>query len=321
MSGKPVFNPSEHLMKKHEGRNYSTQAVLDELEKRFDKALASSDERFTEKNLIYFTLNYNLDYLDLFFYCIKSIVDKDNKDKFDFLVICPPVFERIIREIMYDKKIKLNGFNLYFFHVPEATDGIDASMNKLKIHQWKYINHYGKVLFLDADILARKPVSELFDLDLDSNIFYSAIHTMGKAQNLHNSKFHKITNYSSLRLTMFRDMQLTVFNAGQFLFVNSKRMLHHLYNVEWLSRAWPDEFFFEQSFLNHYFNYFYLSDTSTLNDKVKFVAVHLWDKGDGEKAEKPDPNIIHFAGHACDASKKIEYIKEFDSELIPNLYV
>ena len=321
MSGKPVFNPSENLMKKHEGRNYSTQAVLDELDKRYEQTEQSSDQPFSKKNLIYFTLNHDLEYLQLFLYCIKSIAYKDIKDKFDFLIICPPAFEQIIKEVIYDKKIDLNNFELYFFHVPEANDGIEASMNKLKIYQWKYIHYYGKVLYLDADILARKPVSELFNLNLDRNIFYSAIHTQGRDVKLHNNKFHRITSYGPERMQYFKDLNLTVFNAGQFLFVNSKRMLHHFYNVDWLARAWPEEFFFEQSFLNHYFNYFYISDTHTLYDKVKFVAVHWDERGDFEAQQKPDFSLIHFTGHACDANKKLEYMRRHTPELIPNLYV
>lgn len=314
MSSKPTFNPSFNLLRKHEGRNYSEGKVLKELNERFAATFNSSNEPMGKKNLVYFTLNHSLEYIDLFFYCIRSIVNKDDASKFDLLVICPLSFEKIITELIYDRRIDLKGFNLLFYHVPEARDGIEASMNKLKICQWPHITYYGKVLFLDVDILAKEPIGELFDLQLDSDKFYSAIHNV--SDHLHHTKFHKLVDYDLRKMNEFRDKRIYAFNAGQYLFVNSLRMMHHIHNVAWVSQAWPGEYFFEQSFLNHYFNWFAISDVHLLDPYVKFVAVHLWDKGDFTHPKKSNYSIIHFAGHACDAARKIQYIKNFNPELI-----
>lgn len=304
------------LLRTNEGINYSKEAVLEELNERFKYALNLSSEPVGEKNLVYFTLNHSLEYIDLFFYCIRSIVNKDYNDKFDLLVICPHVFEKIINELINDRGIDLRGFNLFFHYVPEAVDGVEASMNKLKIYQWKHINEYGKVLFLDVDILAKEPVSELFDLHLDPDKFYSSIHRA--SDHLHNTKFHKLVDYNLGKMNEFRDKGIYAFNAGQYLFVNSLRMLRHMCNVDWLTTVWPGEYFFEQSFLNHYFNWFAISDVHLLERYVKFVAVHLWDRGNADQGYKLTYSIIHFAGHACDARKKISYIRTFNPELITN---
>jgi hypothetical protein len=53
-----------------------------------------------------------------------------------------------------------------------------------------------------------------------------------------------------------------------------------------------------------------------LDRHVKFVAVHLWNKGDFAQQYRLSYSIIHFAGHACDARKKIEYITHFHPDLI-----
>jgi hypothetical protein len=123
-------------------------------------------------------------------------------------------------------------------------------------------------------------------------------------------------DYDLFKMTEFRDRGIYAFNAGQYLFVNNMRMLHHMYNVDWMTRAWPGEYFFEQAFLNHYFNWYYLSDVHLLDRHVKFVAVHLWNKADLTQQYRLSYSIIHFAGHACDAGKKIEYITHFHPDLI-----
>lgn len=314
MFNNPPVNPSLQLLRKNEGRSYSEDLVLKELNERFAETFNSSNEPMGEKNLVYFTLNHSLEYIDLFFYCIRSIVNKDDASKFDLLVICPPVFEKIITELIYDRGIDLKGFNLLFHHVPEAKDGIEASMNKLKIYQWSHIVNYGKVLFLDVDILAKEPIGTLFDLQLNPDKFYSAIHNA--SDHLHHTKFHKLVDYDLSKMNEFRDKGIYAFNAGQYLFLNSLRMMHHMYNVDWMTRAWPGEYFFEQAFLNHYFNWFAISDVHLLDPYVKFVAVHLWDKGDFAHPKKLNYSIVHFAGHACDAHKKIQYIRNFNPELI-----
>jgi lipopolysaccharide biosynthesis glycosyltransferase len=187
-------------------------------------------------------------------------------------------------------------------------------MNKLKIYQFKGIKQYGKVLFLDVDIIAKESVSELFNLELDPNKLYSAIHRA--SDHLHSTKYHKLVDYDLAKMNEFRDKGIYAFNAGQYLFVNSARMMRHMYNVDWLSRAWPGEYFFEQAFLNHYFNWFCISDVHLLDRYVKFVSVHLWDKANIVNQYKLSYSIIHFAGHACDAAKKIDFIRQFHPDLI-----
>jgi lipopolysaccharide biosynthesis glycosyltransferase len=307
-------NPSLDLMRKNEGRLYSEEAVLNELNERFTNTFNSSVVPLGKKNLVYFTINYNKDYIDLFLYCLKSIVNKDEPDAFDLLVICPLSFENIINELIDDRSIDLKGFNLLFHTVDVAKDGIEASMNKLKIYQFKNINDYGKVLFLDVDIMAAEPISELFALELNPNIFYSAIHNA--ADHLHDTKFHKLVDYDLAKMNEFRAKRIYAFNAGQYLFVNSLRMLQHIHNVDWLSSAWPGEYFFEQSFLNHYFNWYGISDVHLLDSHVKFAAVHLCNEVNFAYPYILSYSIIHFTGHACDARKKIEYIKHFHPDLI-----
>lgn len=314
----PKTIPSSHppllLIRKNEGIKYAKRDVLNELNKRFNNTFYYSSEPLGKKNLVFFTLNYNIDYIHLFLYCLRSIINKDKHDAFDLLVICPIRFELLINDFIAESRIDLKGFNLMFHYVDEAKDGVEASMNKLKIYQFKDINLYGKVLFLDSDIIAKEPISELFNLELDAGKFYSAIHRA--SDHLHSTKYHSLIDYDLFKMNEFRDKGIYAFNAGQYLFVNSARMMSHMYNVDWLTRSWPGEYFFEQAFMNHYFNWFCISDVHLLDRSVKFMAVQLWDKADIASQYKLSYSIIHFAGHACDAAKKIDFIRQFHPDLI-----
>lgn len=316
MTGKHLANSSYVFIRTNADSIYTESVVLETLKDKYEAAVKYSNTPIGKKNLVYFTLNYNLEYIDLFIYSLKSIVNKDTPEQFDVLVICPPLFEDRINELIDANGIDLKGFNLLFYSVPESVDGVCASMNKLNIYRWERIHEYGKVLFLDADVLANKPLSTLFDLQLDPDKLHAAIHI--PSDNLHNTKYHKLLNYDLAKMNEFRDKGVYAFNAGQYLFVNSLKMLNHFYNVDWLSTAWPGEYFFEQSYLNHYFNWYCISDVHLLNPHVKFVAVHLWDKGGAINQSKTDYTIVHFAGHACDAAKKMEYIRTFNPELLSN---
>lgn len=300
------INPSINLVRTNSGRNYSTEDVLKELERKYNKAKSLSYLTLGEKNLVYFTINGDNKYLELFDYCLRSLIKNNNRDDFDVLVICPVEYAEVIKGRNYD-------LNIYFHNVPFTDDGVRASMNKLLIHQWEGIINYRRVLFLDVDILCCGSLKAIFNTGINVDLFYSAIHDAH--QRLHNLVFHKLVNYKEDKLKEFADNDIYAFNAGQFMFANSLRMQAHMYNVDWLSRAWPDKFFFEQSFLNHYFNWYGLSDTKYLSNVIRFEAVQRNAPG-MFKDKIPNPLLIHFAGHACDAQKKMEFIEKHYPELI-----
>lgn len=308
-------NPSIKLVKKHKELSYPTTPVLDELKNRFDKSITLSNEPLGNKNLVYFTLNYNLDYIFLFLYCLRSLAKFKNTSDYDMLIICPKNYSQIILEIIEAYNIDLNCVNLYFHHVPLSDDGVAASMNKLKVYGWADINKYGKVLFLDVDILFNRPVCDLFKLQLKPGILHSTIHAA--QDHLHSTPYHSLKEYSLSELNNFKQQGIYAFNAGQFMFINTPRMLAHFYNIDWLSQSWPDNFFFEQSFMNHYFNTNLISDVQVLLSKFKFMSVHMGEHAfnlPGIKME--EATAIHFAGEPCNATAKRKFIRKHCSYLL-----
>lgn len=315
MSAHNRYNPSIKLVKKHEGRDYDSAPVLTELNNRFSKANKLSNVPLGNKNLVYFTLNYNLDYIFLFLYCLRSLAKFKNTSDYDMLIICPEQYEQIIKEVIAAHNIDMSCTNLYFHHVPVSTDGVEASMNKLKVYGWAEINNYGKVLFLDVDILFNRPVCDLFKLQLTPGVLHATIHATH--DHLHTTPYHRIKEYSQLEMHTFKYKGIYAFNAGQFMFMNSPRMLAHFYNIDWLSRAWPDNYFFEQSFMNHYFNTNLISDVQVLLSKFKFMSVHMGEQAlnaPGVKIE--EATAIHFAGEPCNATAKRKFIRKYCGYLL-----
>lgn len=314
MNKNKKINSSFNLVKVNPLKSHSNVEVEAELSKRFQHAERFSKEPFTEKKLVYFTINYNISYLFLFLYCLRSLnKSHDAGCKYDVLIICPAVMEKMINDLIDEYGVRLRCDNLYFHHVPVAADGVEASMNKLKVYGWERIKEYGKVLFLDVDIVFNRCVDELFKLDLKPGILHAGIHM--QSMHLHNTVFHKLVNkYTEEELQVFNEKGIYAFNAGQFMFINSESMLRHMYNVSWLSRAWNGPYFFEQAFMNHYFNRYLISDVTLLNDRIKFMPVQL--EGDVFNSVNSDTVFIHFTGEACNAQAKMKFIRKHFSGLI-----
>lgn len=313
MAGVTKANPSLKLVRLNKGSINGEHELIAKTNLLYADAAKLNTRELGQKKLVYFTLNTDYKYIDLFYYCLNSIIKNSKELDFDLLIICPDDFEIRIKSNIKLNGINLNGINVYFFNVDLVNDGIQASMNKLLIYKWAGIREYGKVLFLDVDILLRKDINELFNLELNPRILYSTVHDL--SHHLHQTVFHKIVDYGLDKMTEFKDNSIYAFNAGQYLFVNNELMLKHFSNVDLISREWSGNYFFEQSFMNFYFNWFCASDSVLLFDKVQFLSVHMWEKSPSI-LNKKDPVLMHFAGHACDADKKIKFMQTFYPDLV-----
>jgi hypothetical protein len=83
-------------------------------------------------------------------------------------------------------------------------------------------------------------------------------------------------------------------------------MKAHFKNIDDFVDKWNGRYFFEQSFLNYYFNLLEMSNTSTFDDKFKFVSIN-----ENQTSNVFDKNtvFVHFMGNATNAEAKIEFIK------------
>lgn len=260
-----------------------------------------------KRNLVYFTVGYSKEYLHLIKCCIFSIIS-NSKDlsNVDFLLITDSkqAFDEVAKAFP--------DLNLDYLIVPNAKDGIEASMNKLKVFEYEHVFKYKKILFLDGDIVFNNDVNQIFDLDIEDHKIYSLMHE-GCGYEIHNSKYHNITRYTKEKIKRLEELKIKPFNAGQFLMLASVAMARHFTNVKFITHLWQKEYFFEQSFLNTYFNYNEAANTSLLEDyfSIYYIAQHKIETLKLDKSKN-----IHYAGDPCNGSTKLEFLK---SEF-PNYY-
>jgi len=135
----------------------------------------------------------------------------------------------------------------------------------------------------------------------------------GCGYEIHNSKYHNITRYTKEKIKRLEELKIKPFNAGQFLMLASVAMARHFTNVKFITHLWQKEYFFEQSFLNTYFNYNEAANTSLLEDyfSIYYIAQHRIETLKLDKSKN-----IHYAGDPCNGSTKLEFLK---SEF-PNYY-
>jgi lipopolysaccharide biosynthesis glycosyltransferase len=210
------------------------------------------------------------------------------------------------------KKLKsLAGFNADYFILPKTKDPVEASMRKLKIYDYKNIDQYKNILFLDLDIVVVGDLAKMFEERTVPNIFYTS--TQRCSHDLHKSVYHRLIEYSNEELERFAKNDIFAFNAGQFFFKNTSTMRKHFENINKMVDNWEGEYFFEQSFLNCYFNVLGLSNIFKFKEQFKFVAIN---EGEMNNIFNSEAVFVHFMGSAADASDKLFFIKKYYKHLL-----
>jgi hypothetical protein len=254
------------------------------------------------KNLIYFTLFNNFEYLELLKICINTIIRNCPVPNFDILFITEEVF---VNEILsFTKQFK----NTVHFNTDyNAENNMKASMNKLKIFNFKDIDKYEKVLFLDCDIFVMDNLNLLFNENWDTEKL-SVYNNPDVPVFSFNSKFHGLKNIPDEKIADLFNKNILPFNAGHFAFINSKKMKKHFDNVIWLTQVWPGEYFYEQSFMNHYFALNEIVEYAVLKDKIKLVNLN---SGIVDNSIFSTKFIVHFIGEVTSPAKKLKKIQDY----------
>lgn len=250
--------------------NQDKDLILAHLKNKMDETALKSAAPIGQKNLIYFTVFKEESYLDLLEICLKSIAKyTPTPCLFDILFITQESFVEKIKAFGV-----LQNFN-YDFHVTKNTnDGVQASMKKLKIFNYKNIDDYRNILFLDCDIICIKDMNMIFNYIYDTE--YLQVASNGAlTHNVwgHRGVFWNLDYMTQEQANFIEEQKPIPFNAGQFYFCNSERMKSHFENVLWLSQAWPGEYFFEQSFMNFYFTLNGLCKKTVINNLMRFINI------------------------------------------------
>ena len=202
----------------------------------------------TGKNLLYFTIFLDKSYFELLEGCLNSIAKNTPDINFDVL-------------FMTDEKTKvkiealpvISKFNVDFMVTPVVKNAVRASMKKLEIYDYEKIDDYQKILFLDVDSLCIKDLNIIFQKPLDIETLYVCSIPLNTASQLLNPAHGLMYLTEEDAKYLFDNTDILPFNAGQYLFMNSKRMKMHFDNARWLQETWCSQYYYEQSVMNYYF--------------------------------------------------------------------
>lgn len=227
-------------------------------------------------NLIYYTVGYSSTYIDLLALSLKSL--RKSGYTGDVAVLCDESFLSRCKATL--------GSDILYKTFPDSKTPEQASMNKLRIFELPEINSYERVLFLDSDILAHMNADSLFQKVTRPGKLY--VYTETTKQQDHMNLMWGLRSYSPIDLIYFQVNEIYVFNAGCFAFVRDDTMRDHFLSVQYSILQHTGPFFYEQSFMNVYFNRNGETDRSLLTD-----ATYAFPPKQGIAY----PNhLVHFAG-------------------------
>jgi len=230
-----------------------------------------------DKNLIYFTIFNDPSYIGVLDIFLNSIKKYSDVSKFDVLILTDDATKTLVSSIN-----GLAGFNVDYFLLPQVKDPVTASVQKLRIFEYNKLNEYKNVLFLDADIVCFDNISKLFDLPISENKL-NVVEVEGGSPVSPN---HSLRYFTDEELEYILQNKIRPFNAGHFMFINNERMIEHFKNVYWLYNVWPGSYFYEQSFMNYYFNIFVKNTDFTSINQYFQVGLDT----------KPNGFLTHFIG-------------------------
>ena len=205
-------------------------------------------------NLVYFTVGFNPEYINLLYLAVKSL---RKRNSVDVMVICDESFVEKCSESLKEFS------NINVVSCENSTDAPNSSMKKLQIFKYD-LSKYSKILFIDSDILIGRTLDYFFD-GITENKLYVGEDKKFPGLNPHLMKYHSLLTYTYDDLVFFSKNNIKVFNCGFFGFLNNSVMKEHFDNILEMVRTHNGEFYYEQSFMNVYFNLRNLADTKIIN--------------------------------------------------------
>jgi len=233
--------------------------------------------------LVYYTVGFNPQYLELLYLSIQSL---RNRNFQDVLIICD--------ESMIDQCTeKLKDFKrIIIVPCSDSISAMDSSMKKLLIFNYD-ISKYFKILFIDSDILVNTNLEGIFHGIKDHKLYAGAEH---KTMILHNEKWHSFLTYTENDIKFFYNNKIYPFNCGLFGFISTIGMKQHFSNILEMVKNHTGHYWYEQSFMNVYFNKLNLVDTKVINDTNYMLGIEVSNLPRSTSWAQPKYNnkIFHF---------------------------
>jgi len=255
-------------------------------------------------NLVYYTIGFDVKYLDLLYLSILSLRKHNSTD---IMVICDKSLVDQCRE-------KLKNFSsINIVPCGDSTGAMNSSMKKLRIFDYD-VSKYSKVLFVDSDILIDIDLTTIFSKINDDKLHAPIEH---RELGYHYEKWHSLNTYTKEDVDFLVKNIIYPFCAGMFGFVNSITMKEHFSNIHVMIENHTGYFYYEQSFMNVYFNLRNLVNRDTINDsnyamgdKVPSnIPISIWNKN------KFRNKMFHFSDPRGADSKLKEMLRWYNKFL------
>lgn len=287
----PFKNTEEDKLKFREILNQKIQEVKS----------SENVEVHTGKNLLYYTIfNTEKKYTELVKISLYSLI-RYFSTQVDILFITDESTKQDLLEITKDLDMVFD-----FLIVDKPESGIEASKYKTRIYEYSKIDDYENILFLDADTLFVGDVKNIFDIAQKYEILYTAHNANLSVEMTEFTLYHGLKFYTKEQVESIKNNRQMPFNAGQFMFKNSSHMRKHFENLNWFINHYPGEYFFEQSFMNHYFNSNLMTDSSLFNTKFMLLMQYS-----NQMYDKNSVVVLHFIGPALELEAKIRHIQDY----------
>lgn len=253
----------------------------------------------SKKNLVYTTIGHSKNYVPCLQHLFQSIFTFSPNPNFDLLIICDESLiydvQSCLTKVCKSQEVHIE--SILFSIVPNALTPMRSSMQKLRIFDIDNIHSYKNVLFIDLDVLCLCPLNPLFtnfeELLEKHPEKLERLQVCHERTNYEDHKeiFWSMDSYSDQDIEYFKTNKILPFNAGCFLFRVSKQMEEHFTNVrKMVIESYKNRklFFYEQAFMNVYFNSSNLIAYDIINPLIYKMFPDLEEYYEGK--------IIHFCG-------------------------
>jgi hypothetical protein len=266
-----------------------------------------------KSTLLYTVVNYSTKDVLLFDLLLQSIHEYSPhiKDHADIMVITNHGFAEQIKKLDI---VKTFG-GVHFMFVPQDVLLVNARSKRLDIFDYPKLSEYKTCMFLDYDCVLQRDIVPLLTgnvTHLKSGVLY-AYNENPNVQS-HMQSFYGLQSYTEEQLRWFRQHNVHTFSDGVMWFKQTNAMKRHFAAIKrWMAEAgqtWQNITFFEQSFMNVYFNTRNKCNTRLLSGKVisrniKTERLHL-----SNTAFDTQTIINHFCGVGY-LDEKVLRIKRF----------
>jgi lipopolysaccharide biosynthesis glycosyltransferase/SAM-dependent methyltransferase len=271
--------------------HYVDKNKMERMSANFTKLFSKS----TNTYLVYTCVFYNKDYIQLLRLLLLSIKMYSSLESIDLLVITSKEFESQIQSLAKTLKLSVQTMTL------DLTTIFQAACARLSIFDYKEIDHYSKILYVDTDILIKGDLMTLFTLPIEEKLYALE------------SGFTDSINFG---VQFFQPpMKTSGLNSGTLLFRNSpilkalfQRIQTHIHTFTQSGSTPP--YALDQPFIN----YHAIKDALYENQRLK-PYVSLFEEGTPEN--EASSIVCHFSFPIGNFAHKFYRMKTYFDKLLP----